>query len=96
MLRKLPTLPKHHKRTKSREPTTRRPHIADHSYDLGAQALTVTFHDGRKYRYQDVAPDIASNFKDAPSQGKFLHTHIGERSEAVTPAGLCKSCKVED
>jgi hypothetical protein len=87
MLRKLPTLPKHHKRARPRDPAPRRPNIADHSYDPDAQALTVTFHDGRKYRYQDVTPDIASGFKDAPSQGKFLHQHVH---------GLCKSCKVED
>lgn len=51
-------------------------HITDHSYDKDTQALTVTFHNGKKYRYDGVSQDLAAGFDGS---GSYLRQHIASR-----------------
>lgn len=54
----------------------RRQNITAHEYNPETEHLTVTFHDGRQYRYEGVPLAIGNAMRGAQSLGKFLHTHI--------------------
>jgi hypothetical protein len=56
--------------------TPQRPnHVTDHSYDEETGALTVTFHNGKRYRYDGVDKDLAADFARTGS-GSFLRRNI--------------------
>lgn len=55
---------------------SRRQNITAHEYCPETAHLTVTFHDGRQYRYEGVPLAIGNAMRGAQSLGKFLHTHI--------------------
>lgn len=50
--------------------------ISTHDYDPETRTLTVTFHHGKSYKYQDVPPELADGLRDASSKGKFLHANV--------------------
>lgn len=54
----------------------RRSNVSTSAYDPETGHLTVTFHNGRRYRYEGVSPELAEEFKGAGSPGGFLHAHI--------------------
>lgn len=54
----------------------RRANILAHEYSPERGHLTVTFHHGGVYRYDDVPADLAEDFGNAESRGAFLHAHI--------------------
>jgi KTSC domain len=76
MLKKLPTLPKHPRRKTVPKTRSRGSSITNHSYDPATKNLTVTFHHGKTYTYRDVPTEVADGFREAPSQGTFLHANI--------------------
>jgi hypothetical protein len=54
--------------------TRQRPkHIKDYSYDAEAQTLTVTFHNGKRYRYDGVSSQLADGFQGS---GSYLRQHV--------------------
>lgn len=65
----------------------RRQNISASSYDPETGQLYVTFHNGRRYRYDAVSSDLAAEFEGAQSRGGFLHKHI---------IGKCKGCEIFD
>ena len=48
-------------------------------YDPGARALVVTFVGGRRYRYAEVPPDVAEDFRSAVAKGRFFNARIRDR-----------------
>lgn len=68
-------------------PAPRRRNVTEYSYNPNASTLTVTFHNGRRYRYTDVTPELADGLKQADSRGKFLHEKI---------IGTCPGCALDD
>lgn len=62
---------------------TRRPNVTSHTYNKRNKTLTVTFHNGRRYRYSGVDLDKAEAFKASDSKGAFLHAHIIGRHDAT-------------
>jgi hypothetical protein len=54
----------------------RRANVSTSAYDPETGHLTVTFHNGRKYRYEGVDADTAEEFKGAGSPGAFLHSRV--------------------
>lgn len=50
--------------------------VQDHSYDKDTRTLTVTFHNGKRYQYSDVSPDLATGFRDSGGSGSYLFHHI--------------------
>lgn len=79
-MKKLPkprSLPTKHK-AKARPSTRpgRHSNILNHEYSPETGHLTVTFHGGRKYRYEGVGKDDAKAFASADSKGAHLHRHI--------------------
>lgn len=54
----------------------RRQNITTHEYNPVSGQMTVTFHDGRQYRYTGVPPEHHEGMSNAASRGKYLHTHI--------------------
>lgn len=59
-----------------KKPAQRRANVIDTSYDADSRSLTVTFHNGQRYRYTDVDPEIAGGLDDCDSKGGYLHKHI--------------------
>lgn len=55
---------------------TRRQNITAHEYCPETGRLTVTFHDGRQYRYAGVPLEHHEGMTNAESRGRYLHTHI--------------------
>ncbi len=45
-------------------------------YHPATRRLTVTFVTGRRYVYDDVAPDVFTAFSTAPSKGAFFNREI--------------------
>jgi hypothetical protein len=56
--------------------------IEGHAYDPETGHLTVTFQGGRQYRYEGVDQKTAEGFRDATSQGRFLHANIVGKFDA--------------
>ena len=50
--------------------------ISEASYYPNVKRLFVTFKSGKEYEYFNVPEHIVSEFKYAPSKGKFLKNHI--------------------
>lgn len=50
--------------------------VVSHTYDQNTGDLTVTFHHGKSYTYRDVPKEVAGGFREASSQGAFLHANI--------------------
>ena len=48
-------------------------------YDERRRRLTVTFVSGEVYEYQDVPPEAAEGFRQAPSKGRFFGPNIRDR-----------------
>jgi len=57
------------------------------AYDPDASALEVTFITGRRYRYFAVPGDLAQEFCEAFSKGRFFNAHIRDnfRFEELEP-----------
>ena len=45
-------------------------------HDPSDNSLTVNFHGGRSYRYDNVHPNHVAALAKAPSKGAYLHEHI--------------------
>ncbi|HEY0236683.1 MAG TPA: KTSC domain-containing protein [Afipia sp.] len=45
-------------------------------YDTGARKMWVTFTSGRRYIYEDVAPEVVHAFQQAESRGAFFNHEI--------------------
>lgn len=56
--------------------TTKSSNVTAHLYDPRTESLTVTFGQGRVYRYDGIKPDLAADLIKAPSKGKFLHENV--------------------
>lgn len=54
----------------------RRRNVTASSYDPETGHLTVTFHNGRRYRYEGVPQELAAEFGSHDSPGSFLRSHI--------------------
>lgn len=50
--------------------------IRHFSYDPDARRLHVTFVSGRRYRYDEVPPDVAQEMRLAFSKGQFFNRRI--------------------
>ena len=48
-------------------------------YDDQARTLTVTFHDGRSYKYSGVDADAARGLESAPSSGEYFNSQVKGR-----------------
>lgn len=55
--------------------------IARVLYDASKRTLAVTFTNGKKYIYDDVPPDVATEFQTAPSQGAYFNWRIRDQYE---------------
>lgn len=64
-------------------PVKRRSNISAHDYDPETGHLTVTFHGGRRYRYEGVDRKTAEGLRDAASQGTYLHAHVIGKFDAT-------------
>lgn len=73
---KMPTIKTKAVRKKTPAPKRRGSSVTSHSYDAKQKILSVTFHHGKTYHYQDVPKDIANEFSKAESRGSFLIRHI--------------------
>ena len=51
-------------------------HLRQADYDPIRKELTVVFHNGKTYSYQNVPPAKWTEFENAGSKGTYLHTHI--------------------
>lgn len=67
---------KHRKPPKPSKGRTGRENILSHEYSPETGHLTVTFHGGRRYRYEGVRKEDAEAFASAESKGKHLRSHI--------------------
>ena len=50
--------------------------IIKFGYDAEKQELQVTFKGGKTYSYAAVPPELAEQFRQSPSKGKFFSAHI--------------------
>lgn len=53
--------------------------LSSADYDEQSRSLTVTFTDGRSYRYSGVDKETAMEFESASSAGSFLNARIKGR-----------------
>lgn len=52
------------------------PSVVSFIHDPSDNSLTVNFHGGRSYRYDNVSPHRAAALAKAPSKGAYLNEHI--------------------
>jgi hypothetical protein len=45
-------------------------------YDPEVNAMFVEFHNGSRYKYENVDPTVFTAFMDSPSKGNYLHKVI--------------------
>lgn len=57
-------------------PSTAISHLA---YDAAYRALLVIFTSGRRYRYEDVEPELFTAFSHAPSRGALFNREVHDR-----------------
>lgn len=50
--------------------------IAELGYDEGQRILEVLFHNGTRYQYFDISPQIFSELMQASSIGQYLNANI--------------------
>lgn len=50
--------------------------LKGYDYDEKSSSLTITFNNGRQYRYEGVKPDVISGMLKAPSHGKYFAQNI--------------------
>lgn len=50
--------------------------LAAAGYDPGSRMLVVLFNNGKAYQYFDVPQEDYEALMEAPSKGKFMHSHI--------------------
>jgi hypothetical protein len=53
--------------------------IRDLANDAANRALLVIFTSGRRYRYEDVEPELFAAFRHAPSRGAFFNREVRDR-----------------
>ncbi len=53
--------------------------IRNFAYDTATGELWVTFTSGRRYVYNDVAPEVVHEFQQADSRGAFFNHEIRDR-----------------
>jgi hypothetical protein len=56
-------------------------HISETSYDRETQILSVTFSEGREYRYQGVDKDTYDALITSPSKGRAFNALIRDAFE---------------
>lgn len=47
-------------------------------HDPESKTLTILFHSGKRYDYDDVPPEVHDSFLAASSQGSFFRNEIDE------------------
>ena len=52
------------------------PSVVSFVHDPSDNSLTVNFHGGRSYRYDNVSAENVAKLKAAKSKGAFLNEHI--------------------
>jgi hypothetical protein len=57
--------------------------IRSFAYDDERQALVITFHSGRVYRYANVPQSVYLDMKAAFSKGEFFNAHVRDRYRFV-------------
>jgi len=57
--------------------------IRSFDYDARRQALDVEFVSGRRYRYCPVPEQVAAEFRQAFSKGRFFNARIRDRYPAA-------------
>ena len=57
--------------------------IRSFDYHPTLEALDIEFVSGRRYRYADVAVDVAEAFRAAFSKGRFFNARIRDRYTCV-------------
>ena len=53
--------------------------LKDAEYDEQSRTLTVTFHDGRSYKYSGVDAETARGLESAPSSGEYFNSQVKGR-----------------
>lgn len=61
----------------------RRRNVTGSAYDPETGHLTVTFHNGRRYRYAGIDADTAKIFKEHDSPGGYLRSSIIGKFDAT-------------
>lgn len=54
-------------------------HISHADHDPETNTLTVRFHDGTEYEYEDVSPDLYAGLLSADSASGFFRAYIKGR-----------------
>lgn len=66
--------------------------IAARGYDVERQVLAVTFKSGAAWHYGGVTPELAMEFMQAPSAGRFFVANIKGKFPAEKMTGPCPRC----
>jgi len=66
--------------------------ISSRGYDLERQVLAVTFKSGDVWHYASVPPQLAEDFFNAPSAGRFYGANIKGKFSAEKMTGPCPKC----
>lgn len=61
------------------QPITGSSNVAGAAYDEETRTLTVKFHSGSSYTYQNVPESIYQGLLDADSAGKYFNAHIKDK-----------------
>lgn len=69
-------------------------HIIGTGYDEANQTLTVQFHNGRVYRYENITPDIAQEFARAKSKGSFISQVLRADPESFPASEITPKAKL--
>jgi hypothetical protein len=64
-------------------PEPKKQTVLRHHYDPAKKHLTVTFHGGRRYRYENVDEATAAGLAKAPSKGSYLHSAVIGKFDAT-------------
>lgn len=66
--------------------------LAAYGYDAHRQVLAVTFKSGEIWHYGSVSADLAEQFAEAESKGKFFVAHIRGKFPGEKMTGPCPKC----
>lgn len=69
--------------------------LAGRGYDLLRQVLAVQFRNGMVLHYGSVPPDLAEEFFEAESAGKFYQSRIRGKFAGERMTGPCEKCGIE-
>lgn len=68
--------------------------IASIGYDLARQTLAVEFKSGDVFHYAGVADELALEFYNSESKGKFFHARIRGKFAGKMMTGPCSACGI--